>query len=506
MNKKLYKTIFNRNTGLIVVIAENKMAVFRVSGSLNNISHTQNKRKDELKAKLERNEISQADYDEQVKRIDRQNLVVNVVAGGLLSPADSLTGVAVSAVSPAVSYEIGQYFKKEGKEGSFEHIATHAVLGALTSAANGGNALSGAVSAGGAEYIAQKTAETLFQKDANELTADEKQTVSSIAQLVGVVSGSVTGDSSANAYIGNLNAENAVENNILSPKFDGKGTNGDYNHRLLNEYLARKARNQEDNLTVSVEQEIKENFKRAENCAKNGNCSVLGNQFSEWSSIYLAQADELDAQGKHAEADEARKLAQKSAIGAGMAFGGVNEQWELAKNNGKPNSTADFSNWNDGRPSVWPEASSKVSDYWAVNVGGNLFGYSFGGAYMKSNYDDSHSGGFYATVNKGQIPKKLGWDFSITTGDIMTDEHGNTLTVNQRFDKTAMQKRTKEFIDGKSIATGACVAGGCGKVVNTIGKNPDGSQMKYQSVETGFSPVPFSIDFDSSVTWGSDNK
>ncbi|MBQ9259503.1 MAG: VENN motif pre-toxin domain-containing protein, partial [Neisseriaceae bacterium] len=440
-------------------------------------------------------EISQADYDEQISRIQKQSLLVNMIAGGLMSPSDSVLGIATSTVSPAVSYEIGQYFKKEGKEGSFEHIATHAVLGALTSAANGGNALSGAVSAGGAEYIAKVTAETLFQKDAKDLTADEKQTVSSIAQLVGVVSGSVTGDSSANAYIGNLNAQNAVDNNLLNPK-----------HSWTDDYLTQKGNNQKTSATVSGDQEIEKNFKRAENCAINGNCSVLGNQFSEWSSIYLARAEELDAQGKHAEADEARQLAQKSAIGAGIAFSGVNEQWEIAKNNGKPNPAVDFSNWNDGRPSVWPEASSKVSDYWAVNVGGNLFGYSFGGAYMKSNYDDSHSGGFYATVNKGQIPKKLGWDFSITTGDIMTDEHGNTLTVNQRFDKTAMQKRTKEFIDGKSIATGACVAGGCGKVVNTIGKNPDGSQMKYQSVETGFSPVPFSIDFDSSVTWGSDNK
>ena len=37
MNKKLYKTIINRNTGLIVVVAENKMAVFSVSGSLKNV-------------------------------------------------------------------------------------------------------------------------------------------------------------------------------------------------------------------------------------------------------------------------------------------------------------------------------------------------------------------------------------------------------------------------------------------------------------------------------------
>ena len=215
MNKKLYKTIINRNTGLIVVVAENKMAVFVLSGSLNNISHKQNERKDELKAKLEQGEISQADYDAQVKRIDRQNLVVNVVAGGLLAPSDSVLGVATSTLAPAASYQVGQYFKEQGKEGSFEHIATHAVIGALTSAANGGNALSGAVSAGGSEYIAQVTANTLFNKKAEDLTADEKQTVSTVAQAIGTLSGSVTGDSSLDAYVGGTVATNAVENNVL---------------------------------------------------------------------------------------------------------------------------------------------------------------------------------------------------------------------------------------------------------------------------------------------------
>ena len=245
MNKNLYKTIINRNSGLIVVVAENKMAVFTFSGSLknnfdkdkvqseidlqvkvtkefrSNVQHfqaEQNKRLDELKEKKDKGEISEAEYKEQAEKIERQKLITNVVAGGLLSPADSVLGVATSTLAPAASYQVGQYFKEQGKEGSFEHIATHAVIGALTSAANGGNALSGAVSAGGAEYIAKVTAETLFQKDAKDLTADEKQTVSSIAQLVGVVSGSVTGDSSVNAYIGNLNAENAVNNNFLTPE------------------------------------------------------------------------------------------------------------------------------------------------------------------------------------------------------------------------------------------------------------------------------------------------
>ncbi|MBR6026484.1 MAG: VENN motif pre-toxin domain-containing protein, partial [Neisseriaceae bacterium] len=187
------------------------------SNNVRDFQSKQNKRLDELKAKKENGEISQKEYQEQTQKIEQQKLITNVVAGGLLSPADSVLGIATSTLAPAVSHEIGQHFKKEGKEGSFEHIATHAVIGALTSAANGGNALSGAVSAGGAEYIAKVTAQTLFKKDADELTADEKQTVSSIAQLVGVVSGNVTGDSSLDAYVGRTVASSAVENNLLAP-------------------------------------------------------------------------------------------------------------------------------------------------------------------------------------------------------------------------------------------------------------------------------------------------
>ncbi|MBQ9723748.1 MAG: hemagglutinin repeat-containing protein, partial [Neisseriaceae bacterium] len=185
------------------------------SRNVQDLHHRQNQRKEDLKVQLENNEINQDEYDRQVKTIDRQNVALNMIAGGLLAPTDSVLGVATSTLAPAVSYQVGQYFKEKGKENSFEHIATHAVLGAITAQTNGGNALSGAISAGGAEYIAQVTAQTLFQKDAKDLTADEKQTVSSIAQLVGVVSGSLNGNSLLDAYVGGTVATNAVENNAL---------------------------------------------------------------------------------------------------------------------------------------------------------------------------------------------------------------------------------------------------------------------------------------------------
>ncbi|MBR7060004.1 MAG: VENN motif pre-toxin domain-containing protein, partial [Neisseriaceae bacterium] len=416
--------------------------------------------------------------------------------------ADSLTGVAVSAVSPAVSYAVGQHFKKEGKEGSFEHIATHAVIGALTSAANGGNALSGAVSAGSAEYIAQVTAQTLFKKDANELTADEKQTVSSIAQLVGVVSGSVTGDSSVNAYVGNTVATNAVDNNLLNPK-----------HSWTGNYLTEKSANKKTSVTVSGDKEIMDNLKKAENCALYQNCEALANQFTDWSRQYLAMADELDAQGKHVEAKQARELAQQSSIGAGMAVRGLDEQREMVRNNGQPIQSADFSRWNDGRPSVWQGASSKTPDYYSGNVGINILGHGVGASFMQSAYDDSYSGGFYFGQSKPtsstQPTVKQWWKFvdvSVTSGNILTDEHGRTLTVQEQFDKEEMQKRTKEFIDGKSISTGACVGFACGKKVYSVGKNKDGSPMRYSANEVGVSATPLSFDLDGSITWENNNN
>lgn len=188
------------------------------SRNVQDLHHRQNQRKEDLKVQLENNEINQDEYDRQVKTIDRQNVALNMIAGGLLAPTDSVLGVATSTLAPAVSYQVGQYFKEKGKENSFEHIATHAVLGAITAQTNGGNALSGAISAGGAEYIAKVTAQTLFQKDAKDLTADEKETVSSISQIVGTLSGSVTGNSSLNAYVGGNVAKNAVENNYLTAK------------------------------------------------------------------------------------------------------------------------------------------------------------------------------------------------------------------------------------------------------------------------------------------------
>ncbi|MBR6027192.1 MAG: hemagglutinin repeat-containing protein, partial [Neisseriaceae bacterium] len=207
------------------------------SRNLQDYNRRQNQLKDKLKAQLERNEITQQYYNEQVEIIDRQNLGLNMVAGGLLAPSDSVLGVATSTIAPAASYQVGQYFKDladQNPNGELTtsqktaHIATHAILGVATASANGGNALSGAISAGGAEAITPVIVAMLYGDEVKpeNLTAEQKETVLNITQALGAVSGSLNGDSSLDAYVGGTVATNAVENNYLG--YYGKNNQSDF--------------------------------------------------------------------------------------------------------------------------------------------------------------------------------------------------------------------------------------------------------------------------------------
>ena len=279
MNKNLHKVIFNKSTGLMIAVCETahnngksskdkrfQVALFSLSGSLkrsstsvsevknnfdkdkvqseidlqvkvtqefrSNVQHfqaEQNKRLDELKAKKENGEISEAEYKEQSEKIERQKLITNVVAGGLLSPADSVLGVATSAVSPAVSHEIGQYFKDlatQNENGQLStsqelaHILTHAALGAATAGGNGGNAVTGAISAGGAEAAAPILSKVLYgESNPANLSAEQKDTLTNIVALSVLPVGS---NNFSDMFIAQTVALNAVNNNAVVMEFNKK--------------------------------------------------------------------------------------------------------------------------------------------------------------------------------------------------------------------------------------------------------------------------------------------
>ena len=73
------------------------------------------------------------------------------------------------------------------------------------------------MSAGGAEAAAPYISKWLYNKEkGSDLTAEEKETVSAITNLLGTVTGAAVGNSATDAAQGSLNAQNAVRNNWLT--------------------------------------------------------------------------------------------------------------------------------------------------------------------------------------------------------------------------------------------------------------------------------------------------
>ena len=100
-----------------------------------------------------------------------------------------------------MSYEIGQQFKKHNAEGTPAHILAHAVLGVAVAA----------------EAAAPYISKWLYGKEkGSDLTAEEKETVTAITNLLGTATGAVIGDTTANTAQASLNAQSAVENNYIS--------------------------------------------------------------------------------------------------------------------------------------------------------------------------------------------------------------------------------------------------------------------------------------------------
>ena len=153
----------------------------------------------------------------------RGQVLLNSIASGLSAPTQSGAGIAANAVSPAVSYQIGQYFKElaaNNRDGQLSagqeaaHILAHTVWGAAVAHAGGNNALAGALAAGGPEAAAPIISHYLYQeRDGSRLSAEQKETVTAITSLIGTAAGAALGNTPADAAQGSLNAKNAVENN-----------------------------------------------------------------------------------------------------------------------------------------------------------------------------------------------------------------------------------------------------------------------------------------------------
>ncbi|HJR32479.1 MAG TPA: hemagglutinin repeat-containing protein [Pseudomonas sp.] len=136
--------------------------------------------------------------------------IVSIVQGVL---SGNIVGALSGAAAPYIAQEI-----RDATEGDpTANLMAHAVLGALVAKASGNSALAGAVGAVAAEETARIIKEELYGGISNEqLTPEQKQTISSLATLVAGIGGASVGSGALDAVAAALAGKNAVENNYLS--------------------------------------------------------------------------------------------------------------------------------------------------------------------------------------------------------------------------------------------------------------------------------------------------
>jgi filamentous hemagglutinin len=127
-------------------------------------------------------------------------------------------GSVGGALAGAAAPYLAQTVKKMTEDDPKANLMAHAVLGAVLARAGGNSALAGAAGAVVAEKTAQLIKEKLYGDVSNEnLTQEQKQTISSLSTLAAGLSGSLVGKDALNAVAAAQVGKNAVENNLLSP-------------------------------------------------------------------------------------------------------------------------------------------------------------------------------------------------------------------------------------------------------------------------------------------------
>jgi filamentous hemagglutinin len=134
-------------------------------------------------------------------------------------------GIAGGNVGAAIAGASAPYLAQQVKDmtagDDAANLMAHAVLGAVLARASGNSALVGAGGAVAAEATAKLIRNQLYGDVSNqELTAEQKQTISALSTLVAGVAGSAVGKDALSAVAAAQVGKNAVENNALSDLVD----------------------------------------------------------------------------------------------------------------------------------------------------------------------------------------------------------------------------------------------------------------------------------------------
>ena len=130
-------------------------------------------------------------------------------------------GIAGGNVGAAIAGASAPYLAQQVKDltagDDAANLMAHAVLGAVLARAGGNSALVGAGGAVAAEATARLIRSELYGNVSNDdLTAEQKQTISALSTLAAGISGSAVGKDALSAVAAAQVGKNAVENNSLS--------------------------------------------------------------------------------------------------------------------------------------------------------------------------------------------------------------------------------------------------------------------------------------------------
>nr|WP_272927900.1 hemagglutinin repeat-containing protein [Pectobacterium carotovorum] len=196
----------------------------------------------------------------------------------------------------------------------------HAVVGAVVAQLSGQDAAAGAIGASSGELIARAImADQYPGKTANDLTEEEKQSVSALSTLAsGLVSG-LAGNSTASAASGAQSGRNAVENNSLS---------GDKARQLVKESAEWWKEQIREKLGENTASQLTNGLVNV--ATETGDLAMLGGDTAFDLIAVLATCATGDSYCSQAQSDMAKKDAAAAKVLNGIMNG---DAWEGIKTN-----------------------------------------------------------------------------------------------------------------------------------------------------------------------------
>ncbi|MEE3607469.1 VENN motif pre-toxin domain-containing protein [Avibacterium paragallinarum] len=169
----------------------------------------------------------QQQLDQEFGLGSEKGMAIRAVTAALQSAVQQDKAGAITALaSPYLNREIHKLTEGDSTKEKAANLMAHALLSAVEFQVTGKDPLTGAMAGVTGEATAQYLTKALYNKAPSELTASEKETISSLSQLAGGLAGAFTakangssesqGGSFLSGVAGAETAKRAVENNYLS--------------------------------------------------------------------------------------------------------------------------------------------------------------------------------------------------------------------------------------------------------------------------------------------------